>query len=69
MGVVFRGQDLDNYYMIQIRTDRIVPHRRVAVPVVEKEKEKNQKKETKEEVSSAPREDPAPEEAPKLPPV
>jgi len=34
LGVVIRAQDLNNYYMFQIQTDRIRPHRRAAVPVV-----------------------------------
>lgn len=34
LGVVVRAHDLDNYYMFQIQSDRIVPHRRVAVPSV-----------------------------------
>jgi hypothetical protein len=34
IGVIVRAQDLDNYYMFQIRADKIVSHRRVAVPVV-----------------------------------
>jgi len=37
LGVVVRAQDLSNYYMLQIRNDRIRPHRRVAVPVVQAE--------------------------------
>ena len=35
LGVVVRAQDLNNYYMLQIRPDKIRPHRRVAVPVME----------------------------------
>ncbi|MGA2624359.1 MAG: family 16 glycoside hydrolase [Bacteroidota bacterium] len=34
LGVIVRAQDLNNYYMFQIRSDMIRPHRRVAVPVV-----------------------------------
>lgn len=34
-GVVVRAVDLDNYYMFQIRKDKIRPHRRVSVPVLE----------------------------------
>jgi hypothetical protein len=34
LGVIIRAQDLDNYFMFQIRTDKIRPHRRVAVPMV-----------------------------------
>ena len=34
LGVIVRAQDLNNYYMFQIRRDKIRPHRRVAVPVV-----------------------------------
>ena len=33
LGVVVRARDLDNYYMFQIGTDRITPHRRVPLPV------------------------------------
>ena len=33
LGVIVRARDLDNYYMFQIRTDQIRPHRRVALPV------------------------------------
>jgi len=36
LGVVVRAQDLNNFYMFQIRKDKIRPHRLVAVPVVEK---------------------------------
>jgi len=35
LGVVVRAQDLNNYYMLQIGTDKIRPHRRVAVPVID----------------------------------
>jgi len=34
LGVIVRAQDLDNYFMFQIRSDKIRPHRRVAVPMV-----------------------------------
>ena len=34
LGVIVRAQDLDNYYMLQVNTDRIRPHRRVAVPAI-----------------------------------
>jgi hypothetical protein len=34
LGVIVRAQDLDNYFMFQLRNDRIRPHRRVAVPMV-----------------------------------
>jgi hypothetical protein len=34
LGVIIRAQDLDNYFMFQIRTDKIRPHRRVAVPMI-----------------------------------
>jgi hypothetical protein len=34
LGVIVRAQDLDNYFMFQIRNDRIRPHRRVAVPMI-----------------------------------
>jgi hypothetical protein len=33
LGVIVRAQDLDNYNMFQILTDRIRPHRRIALPV------------------------------------
>jgi hypothetical protein len=33
LGVIVRAQDLDNYFMFQIRTDKVSPHRRVAVPM------------------------------------
>lgn len=33
IGVIVRAQDLDNYFMFQIRADKIRPHRRVAVPM------------------------------------
>jgi len=36
LGVVVRAQDLNNYYMFQIRKDKIRPHRRVAVPAIVK---------------------------------
>lgn len=32
LGVIIRAQDFNNFYMFQIRTDCIVPHRRVTVP-------------------------------------
>lgn len=35
LGVIVRAKDLDNYYMFQIRADKIRPHRRVAVPHIE----------------------------------
>ena len=35
LGVIVRAQDLNNYYMFQIRKDKIRPHRLVAFPVVE----------------------------------
>jgi len=34
LGVIVRAQDLDNYFMFQILTDKVRPHRRVAVPMV-----------------------------------
>jgi len=34
IGVIVRAQDLNNYYMFQIRRDRIRPHRRVSIPFV-----------------------------------
>lgn len=37
LGVVVRAQDLSNYYMFQIGPDHITPHRRVSVPVLEKD--------------------------------
>lgn len=33
LGVIIRAQDLDNYFMFQVNTDKIRPHRRVAVPI------------------------------------
>lgn len=33
VGVVVRARDLDNYYMFQVTQNRIIPHRRVALPV------------------------------------
>ena len=33
LGVIIRAQDLNNYFMFQVRTDKIRPHRRVAVPM------------------------------------
>lgn len=35
LGVIVRAQDLNNYYMFQIRRNRIRPHRRVTFPFVE----------------------------------
>lgn len=35
LGVIVRAQDLNNYYMFQIRKNRIRPHRRVTFPIVE----------------------------------
>jgi len=35
LGVIVRAQDLDNYFMFQIRNDMIRPHRRVAVPMIQ----------------------------------
>jgi len=37
LGVIVRAQDLNNYYMFQINTDAISPHRRVAIPLIEDE--------------------------------
>jgi hypothetical protein len=34
LGVIVRAQDLDDYYMFQIRPDRIRPHRRAPVPIL-----------------------------------
>ncbi len=34
LGVIVRAQNLDDYYMFQIRTDLLRPHRRVTVPVI-----------------------------------
>jgi hypothetical protein len=34
IGVIIRAKDLQNYYMFQISTERINPHRRVSVPVM-----------------------------------
>lgn len=36
LGVIVRAQDLNNYYMFQIRKDKIRPHRLVTFPVLEK---------------------------------
>jgi len=33
LGVIVRAKDLNNYYMFQIRTDRIRPHRRAEIPL------------------------------------
>jgi hypothetical protein len=35
IGVIIRAQDLNNYYMFQICKDKIIPHRRTSVPVIE----------------------------------
>ncbi len=35
LGVIVRAQDLNNYYMFQIQTDKIRPHRRAAYPVID----------------------------------
>jgi hypothetical protein len=37
LGVIVRGQDLNNYYMFQIHPDKIRPHRRVAIPLIVKD--------------------------------
>jgi len=42
IGVIVRAQDLNNYYMFQIGKDKIVPHRRAAVPVVAQEPGENE---------------------------
>lgn len=34
IGVIVRAKDLQNYYMFQITTEKIRPHRRVSVPVI-----------------------------------
>lgn len=34
LGVIIRARDSDNYYMFQIWTDKVRPHRRIIVPVV-----------------------------------
>lgn len=34
IGVIFRARDLNNYYMLQIRKDKIRPHRRAEVPII-----------------------------------
>jgi hypothetical protein len=44
LGVIVRAQDLNNYYMFQINKDKIRPHRRIAVPVIEEETSKTQSK-------------------------
>ena len=46
LGVIIRAQDLDNYFMFQVRPDRIRPHRRVAVPVVPVDTQQQPKEET-----------------------
>jgi hypothetical protein len=35
LGVIVRAQDLNNYYMFQIRNDKVRPHRRAAYPVID----------------------------------
>jgi len=35
IGVIVRAQDLNNYYMFQINQNKIVPHRRAAVPTID----------------------------------
>jgi len=50
LGVIVRAQDLNNYYMFQIRKDKIRPHRLVAVPVVEKKSDKEPSKETPDDL-------------------
>jgi hypothetical protein len=37
VGVVVRAQDLNNYYMFQIHPDKVRPHRRATIPVIETE--------------------------------
>lgn len=34
LGVIVRANDLNNYYMFQIRADKVRPHRRVTVPMI-----------------------------------
>ncbi|NLO02362.1 MAG: DUF1080 domain-containing protein [Bacteroidales bacterium] len=34
IGVIIRAKDLQNYYMFQITTEKVRPHRRVSVPVI-----------------------------------
>ena len=46
LGVIVRAQDLNNYYMFQIRKDKIRPHRLVTFPVLEKKSNKNTYDET-----------------------
>jgi hypothetical protein len=46
LGVIVRAQDLDNYYMFQIRKDKIRPHRLGAFPVVENKSNKETSEET-----------------------
>jgi Domain of Unknown Function (DUF1080) len=40
LGVIVRGIDLNNYYMFQIRKDRIRPHRRIKFPIENLESDK-----------------------------
>jgi hypothetical protein len=46
LGVIVRAQDLDNYYMFQIKPDKIRPHRRIATPVIEDEPSQSDQKPT-----------------------
>ncbi len=54
LGVIVRAQDLNNYYMFQIRTDKIHPHRRVAYPVIDTAPPTLQEALTKENVTINP---------------
>lgn len=46
LGVIIRAQDLDNYFMFQVRTDRIRSHRRAAVPMVPDKTQQQPQEET-----------------------
>jgi hypothetical protein len=48
IGVIVRAQDLNNYYMFQIKNNIIRPHRRVSVPSIEFEKNQKLEGENKE---------------------
>lgn len=42
IGVIIRAQDMDNFYMVQIRKDSIIPHRRIGIPDFVKVEETDQ---------------------------
>lgn len=42
LGAIVRAEGLNNYYMFQIWKDRIRPHRRVTVPMIEKKSQPQQ---------------------------